>query len=82
MLVSKLILRRPTVRLNALTVVGLLRAAKGSSFSNTFLLIIREGKSDRRAANRVLLVGGRRPSVPLCWGDQGRGGRDRLFLLG
>jgi hypothetical protein len=51
--VSKLILRRPTVRLSALTAAGLLRTAKGSSFSNTSLLIIREGKSDRRAANRV-----------------------------
>jgi hypothetical protein len=55
--VSKLILRRPAVRLNALTVAGLLRAAKRSSFSNISLLIIREGKSDRRAVNRVLLVG-------------------------
>jgi len=52
--VSKLILRHPTVRLSALTAAGLLRTAKGSSFSNTSLLIIREGKSDRRAANRVL----------------------------
>jgi hypothetical protein len=50
--VSKLILRRPTVRLSALIVVGLLRAAKGSSFSNISLLIIHEGKSGRRAANR------------------------------
>jgi hypothetical protein len=54
--VSKLNLRRPTVRLSALTVAGLLRAAKGSSLSNISLLIIREGKSDRRAVNRVLLV--------------------------
>jgi hypothetical protein len=43
--------------LSALTVAGLLRTAKGSSFSNTSLLIIREGKSDRRAVNRMLLVG-------------------------
>jgi hypothetical protein len=55
--VSKLNLRRPTVRLSALTVAGLLRTAKGSSFSNTSLLIIREGKSDRRAVNGMLLVG-------------------------
>ena len=55
--VSKLILRRHTVRLSALAAAGLLRAAKGSSFSNISLLIIREGKSDRRAVNRVLLVG-------------------------
>jgi hypothetical protein len=52
--VSKLILRRPTVRLSAVTVAGLLRTAKGSLFSNTSLLIVREGKSGRRAANRSL----------------------------
>ena len=51
---SKLILRCHTVRLSALTAAGLLRTAKASSFSNTSLLIIREGKSDRRAAKRVL----------------------------
>jgi hypothetical protein len=55
--VSKLILPRPTVRLSALTVAGLLTAAKASSFPNTSLLIIREGKSDRRVANRLQLVG-------------------------
>jgi hypothetical protein len=47
-------------RLSALTVVGLLRAAKGSSFSNISLLIIHEGKSGRRAANRS------------CWWVAGR----------
>jgi hypothetical protein len=62
---SKPSIARPTARLSALAVAGLLTAAKGSSFSNTSLLIIREGKSDRRAANRVLPAGERRPSCHL-----------------
>jgi hypothetical protein len=41
-------------QIECLTAAGLLTTAKGSSFSNTSLLTIHEGKSDRRAANRVL----------------------------